>query len=82
MLRPRWYGRAEMIQRPLLRPRRTGYRERLGALAAVRAIRPGELIIAHVSHDDWCPLLRGESGECTCEPDIVLDRVHDRGRAS
>lgn len=67
-----------MIQLPLLRPQRRGYRERLAALAAVRRIREGEIMIAHVLHGDQCALLLGLGEECTCEPDIVLDRIRER----
>ena len=57
--------------------RRHGYRERLMALAAVRQLAPGDVMVAHVLHADWCPIVRGAT-ECTCEPEIVLDRAREK----
>ena len=33
----------------------------------------GSVSIVEVSHDDWCPKLRG--GLCRCQPDIVTREV-------
>ena len=54
------------------------YLARTLEVLAVRPPRPGEAVIAHVTHDDAC-LLLGGFGACTCAPAIRIDREGQRG---
>ena len=40
-------------------------------MVAMRGIKPGEVSIVTVGHDDWCPKLTG--GPCRCDADVVVE---------
>jgi hypothetical protein len=37
-------------------------------------IRPGNLYVIDVHHDDWCDLLAGR-GPCNCEPEVDVPQT-------
>jgi hypothetical protein len=55
----------------------TGYLER--TIGFGLTLKPGEIAIVNVRHDDDCPRLRG--GECRCVPDIEAVKPLQRRRA-
>jgi hypothetical protein len=36
-------------------------------------IKPGEVKVLHVYHDEWCDFHSG--GFCNCDPDLVVERL-------
>ena len=45
------------------------YYTKVKALSA----EPGKIYNVTISHDDWCPLLKG--GPCRCDPDVSQEEV-------
>lgn len=40
---------------------------------------PGVFSIAHVYHDDWCAIFKGEP--CDCRPEVVVEYPKIEGKA-
>lgn len=47
----------------------SGYRKVINHAILAGMLKPGEMGIIEVQHDDWCGIFKG--GECNCNPDII-----------
>ena len=54
-------------------PQKHNYYAKLMALIEEGKIKPGDVNLVRIFHDDWCAIYEG--GWCNCDPDVVFEGV-------